>query len=159
MNNTLCQVLLRFWASFWDMLRNEKNPTYSEPRTQKPTSKILVLVINSLNLDLIQFLQKQGKIESDDCDQLYRATRCLWLGSKTDLSPKLNEDTRFQAKEESEYDVYLITITLEEQVSGFERNADQMARIYAFRKLAGLPVKVSERLTVEVYENTNVYSC
>ncbi|MDB9316185.1 hypothetical protein [Nodularia spumigena] len=157
--NDIGEYFRKFCGMFSDSSRNEKNPTYSEPRTQKPTSKTLVLVINSLNLDLIQFLQRQGKIESDDCDQLYRATRCLWLGSKTDLSPKLNEYTHFQAKEESEYDVYLITITLDEEVSGFERNADQMARIYAFRRLASLPVKVSERLTVEVYENTNVYSC
>lgn len=140
---------------------NQKNVVTSDPYTQEQTPKILILVINSLKQDIIQSLKKYEIIESGNCENLYLATQCLWLGSQDNLSQNFRYYEQFKVKsqEESEYDVYLVQIELENDDNGFKPDADQLKRISAFRKLTGLSVKVSDRLRVEVYENTGVYSC
>ena len=137
---------------------DDNYPSYpfSEPKT-------LILVVNVLKKDCLDKIQNQGdKIQSEDCEKLYRATSFLWMGDE--LHPKLNRNLNdsgafvVQEGAESEYDVYLLKIELPKANEGFEQNAGQLSRIDAFRELEGLSVQISPRLKVSVYENTNVYT-
>ncbi|MTJ47348.1 hypothetical protein [Dolichospermum sp. UHCC 0259] len=127
--------------------------------------QVLILVINSLKKDFVESLETQGKIEAQDCDQLYRATQTLWLGNKESDSSNLNyrfENPKqfvVQQQEDSEYDVYLIKIELDDPHPGFKPNVNQIERMSAFRTLAGSSVEISLRLTVEVFIDTGVYNC
>jgi hypothetical protein len=137
---------------------DDNYPSYpfSEPKT-------LILVVNVLKKDCLDKIQNQGdKIQSEDCEKLYRATSFLWMGDE--LHPKLNRNLNdsgafvVQEGAESEYDVYLLKIELPKANEGFEQNAGQLSRIDAFRELEGLSVQISRRLKVSVYENTNIYT-
>lgn len=130
------------------------------------TKQILILVVNVLKSEIIETIKTKKQIEPDDCEKLYRTTEALWLGTETDLSPKLaecfSENNQFMVSPgaESEYDIYLMQIELKNPDNGFKPTADQLDRIDAFRNLSDLSVdiKVSPRLRVDAYENTGVYS-
>lgn len=151
--------------------QQEKQGQSSEKEEAKDTpvpSKIpqtLVLVINALKAEIAETLKRQGKINPDDCQAIYRDTESLWIGYQSNLSSQLKNcfstSNQFVVPEgeESEYDVYLVQIELEDTDKGFKQNADQLARIDAFRRLADLSVnvKVSPRLRVNAYQDTGVY--
>jgi len=155
-SNSFVQI---FYAILSCLVSGRSSPDLSKPQTQ--VSKVLVLLITAREEDFIQSL-KSRKLELEDCEKLYRATRCLLLGSEKNLPERLQNYGKFKVENEasnSEYDVYLVTIRLKEPNAGFTPDADQIERNRAFRTLAGLNVEISDRLRVEVYENTGVYSC
>ena len=80
----------------------------------------LILVINSLKEDFIQSLDRQGRIEPNDCDRQYRDTQFLWLGVEELNYADFIVDSQ---QKQSEYDVYLVTIELEQDHPGFRREA------------------------------------
>lgn len=140
--------------------------TSSLPPVTVKNNQVLILVINVSKSKVVKELEAKGKVDSKDCEMLYRATESLWLGDKTDLSSQLSQSFSANSKfavspsEESEYNIYLIKIELSEADEGFKANAGQLDRIDAFRRLADLStnVEVSPRLKVEASENTGVYS-
>lgn len=147
-------------------LKNKEQIYSSQsPPIQRKIPQILVLVINALKAEIAKTLNRQGKINPDDYEAIYRGTESLWIGSQSNLSSQLKNcfstSNQFVVPEgeESEYDVYLVQIELKDTDKGFEKNADQLARIDAFRRLADLSVKVtvSPRLRVNAYQNTGVY--
>jgi hypothetical protein len=138
----------------------DTSPSSKFPEPVVIQRQVLVLVINSLKEDFIQSLKNQVRIEPNDCDRLYRDTQFLWLGDKGRLPKKLKDYDDFvvDLQQKSEYDVYLVSIELEQDHPGFRREANQMDRINAFRTLTDSRIKsISPRLKVEVYENTGVY--
>lgn len=156
--NSPCQWFISLFKK--DSISREdisNNDQYN--RTQK---SVLILVINSLKKDFVESLKTQRKIESQDCDQLYRATRYLWLGTESEFfnSPFKSHDNFLvgEGQEESEYDVYLIKIKLDYPFDGFKPNVNQLERISAFRTLADSNVEISDRLRVEVFRDTGVYN-
>jgi hypothetical protein len=152
------------------LLNQQKTLTESQrsPRQRPPSDsyippapipQILILVVNALKKDCLDKIQNQdNKIQSEDCEKLYRATSFLWMGDKSELNPKLKDCRDYIAQQESEYDVYLVEIELPKAKEGFKQDAGQLSRIDAFRELTDLTVKISSRLKVSVYENTNVYT-
>ena len=122
----------------------------------------LILIVNALKKDCLEKIQNQGnKIQPEDCDKLYRATKFLWMGTKDELDNNFKNYDAYiaQQDQESEYDVYLVQIDLPEMMEGFKQDANTLERIDAFRELINLPIKISPRLKVSIYENTNVYTC
>jgi uncharacterized protein (DUF2164 family) len=140
----------------------QDNDLISSP---KKSQECLILVINALKYKNVSHLATQGKISSDDSEIIYLATESMWLGLKDQIPVKLNEcfnsTNQFQVPEgeESEYDIYMIKIELEDLDKGFKAEADQLARIDAFRRLPDLSnnIKISDRLKVNAYKDTGVY--
>lgn len=145
---------------------NRERINTTPPPVQAKINQVLILVINVSKSEIVSRLKEKRKVDTDDCEKLYRATEALWLGSKTELSPKItqsfSESNQFtvSSSEESEYNIYLIKIELSESDEGFKPNAGQLDRIDAFRRLADLStnVEISPRLKIEASENTGVYS-
>jgi len=134
-------------------------PTSSIP---KNTNQFLILVVSHSQADFIKSLQAKEGIDFKDGESLYEITKYLWLGSETEYSKiKSNISEYLVAKgEESEYDIYLVYIKLDQADEGFTSNVDQLDRYDAFRKLADLSVNltISDRLQMEAYGNIEVYN-
>ncbi len=138
------------------------NHSFSTPTEAK---KSLILVVNALKYNSLTNLKTQKKITPDDSERIYRATESIWAGLQNKIPSQLNDcfssTNQFQVPkgEETEYDVYMIKIELDELDEGFEAEANQLARIDAFRKLPDLSsnMKISDRLKVSAYKNTGVY--
>jgi len=156
--NFLCQLLAEIFSQF----QKKDNQSHNIYPNKK---QVLILVINALKKDFVESLKTQAKIESQNCDQLYRATQCLWLGNEesndSNLKYHFDNPDKFvvQPQEESEYDVYLIQIKLDDPHPGFKPNVNQIERMSAFRTLADSSVEISNRLRVGVYRSTGVYNC
>lgn len=122
------------------------------------THKVLVLVINANREGVIDALRGHKSMETD---QLYEATQALWLGSKKEFEsgPERWFGKGCEISELSEYDVCLVRYELNEDDRGFHRNANQMDRLDAFRRLQakGLSPKVSQRVSCDAYRD-NFYS-
>jgi hypothetical protein len=132
------------------------NDSFTQLSPQK-----LILVVNSLKKSCLDEIKTNNKILNlDNCKKLYRSTSFLWMGSDDQLSSNFRNcnNYRVPSNEESEYDVYLVQIELPRFEKGFQKDADQIERSDAFRKLEGLKVKISDRLKVSVCENSNAYS-
>ncbi len=133
--------------------------------THEKTKESLILVINERKYNNISHLKTQRKITHNDSEIIYRATESMWTGLPNKIPSQLNEcfssPNQFQVPkgEESEYDIYMIKIELDELDKGFKAEADQLARIDAFRSLPDLSrnITVSDRLKVSAYKNTGVY--
>ncbi|MBW4680947.1 MAG: hypothetical protein KME19_12635 [Microcoleus vaginatus WJT46-NPBG5] len=125
-------------------------------------SSILVLVISASQADFLESLKDKKHIDVSEAEQLYQITRYLWLGSETELSQKRLDDNEYSVAKgaESEYNIYLVEIKLNQDDNGFKPNINQLKRHDAFRKLADseVDVKVSERLQIKAYENLKVYN-
>jgi len=122
-------------------------------RQRKPKDWTLVLVINAGKTLLINAIKKEG-IHKMDPDELYRSTQSLWFGEKSefetsDLASCFDESKKVTDENESEYDVYLIRLKLNNEVIGFHQDADDLDRMDAFESLIKNrnPVKISERLS------------
>ena len=125
-------------------------------------SSILVLVVSASNAEFLKSLKDKKHIDVSDGELLYPITRYLWLGSETELSQKKADINEYSVAKgtESEYNIYLVEIKLNQDDDGFKPNVNQLDRYDAFRKLAELAVdiKVSDRLQIEAYENLEVYN-
>ena len=129
---------------------------------QDADSWTLVLVVNAGRASVVNGL-REGGVVSQEGDQLYQATQALWFGRTSDyktseLSGWFDEDKRVE--ETSEYDVHLIKFEIEGDDRGLCRNANQMDRLDAFRrvKAKGYKCVVSPRLPSDAYGTTDVYS-
>ena len=146
-------------ASTFSTVQTPSNPTPSNPRI---TNQFLILVVSHLQADFLKSLQGKERIDFKDGESLYEITKYLWLGSETEYSKiKSNISEYLVAKgEESEYDIYLVYIKLDQADEGFTSNVDQLDRYDAFRKLADLSVNltISDRLQMEAYGNIEVYN-
>lgn len=122
----------------------------------------LVLVVNAGRAGVIDGL-RAGGVVSLDGDQLYQATQALWFGTATDFEVSALSSWFDEGKgveETSEYDVHLVKLELDGDDRGLHRNANQMDRLDAFRrvKAKGYKCDVSPRLPSDAYGTTDVYS-
>lgn len=147
------------------LARPRSHPTESRPAhtpAARPDRWSLVLVVNAERSRVIGGL-RDGGVVSLDGDQLYQATQALWFGPAADFeASSLSswfDETR-EVVENSEYDVHLIKLELDGDDRGLRRNANQMDRLDAFRrvKAKGYKCVVSPRLPSDAYGTTDVYS-
>lgn len=122
----------------------------------------LVLVINAGRAHVIDGL-RVGGVVSLDGDQLYQATQALWFGTTADFDASALSKWFEVAKgddQDSEYDVHLVRCELDGDDRGLHRNANQMDRLDAFRRIKakGYKCVVSPRLRSDAYGKTDVYS-
>jgi hypothetical protein len=139
-----------------------QNPPIPTPSVQIITKQFLVLVISASQSEFLESLKGKNHIDVSQGEQLYQITRYLWLGSETELSQKIHDINQYSVAKgaESEYNIYLVKIKLEQDEEGFKPNVNQIDRYDAFRKLNDLAVevKVSERLQIKAYEKLEVYN-
>ena len=149
-----------------DRERKKHSPT-QEPRSQRPSPKslsphwVLILVINAdKERAVIDMLQKKQWPDGDD---LYQATQALWSAPERDLSeahPELNDwlcdisGLSVKEHQESEYDVYLIRIDLDQKIRGFDQGVNPIDRLDAFRQIVGKGTiaRLSPRLPSDAYK-------
>lgn len=139
---------------------NSRDPSPHAPNAGKhvPPTWHLVLVVNAES-DIIKTL-RQGRFGDIDSDKLYQATQSLWMGDRFELTSSsilewFNEER--SATKQTEYDVYLIRIELEQHDSGLRRGANQMDRLDAFRRIPLSNATVSSRLPPDAYGAAHVF--
>jgi len=141
---------------------NPPSPTVQNTPIQRITKQYLVLVVSASQADFLGSIKDKRHIDIGDAEALYEITRYLWLGSENEYSQKIANVNQYSVSqgEESEYNVYLVSIELKQADEGFKPNINQLDRYDAFRKLADLvvDVKVSDRLQIESYEKFEVYN-
>ncbi|MEP6514817.1 hypothetical protein [Microcoleus vaginatus] len=143
---------------------NPPSPTVQAPPTQRITKQYLVLVVFASQADLLESLQTKRRIDITDGEALYEITKYLWLGSETDFNQRIASIDQYSVSkgEESEYDIYLVYIELNQADERFKSNVDQVDRYDAFRNLADADLEVkferSPRLQMEAYGNFDVYN-
>lgn len=131
-----------------------------EPSVQKNAIISLILVVSEAQQILVESIKNKEMIDDNDGDALYAATHFLCYENDKQISSKWNDLKRFQAKEESEYDIYLIKVRLKQYDDRFDPDVNSLDRYDAFLKLSELAnhVEVSPRLTMEVGEEFDFYS-
>ncbi|MBG0748944.1 MAG: hypothetical protein I4E98_20520 [Planktothrix agardhii KL2] len=141
-----------------------QTPPIPTPTVQKITKQFLVLVVSHSQADFLESLKAKRRIDFKDGESLYEITKYLWLGSETEYSkiePNIGKYSVAKGAE-SEYDIYLVSIEINQADEGFNSNVNQLDRFDAFRNLAlaDLPVNltISPRLQMEAYGNIGVYS-
>ena len=138
--------------------------TVQTPPIQRITKQYLVLVVFASQADLLESLQTKRRIDITDGEALYEITKYLWLGSETDFNQRIASIDQYLVSkgEESEYDIYLVYIELNQADERFKSNVDQVDRYDAFRNLADADLEVkfeiSSRLQMEAYGNFDVYN-
>lgn len=127
-------------------------------------SQVLVLVINASSMDKLDCFQSSYKIMLSEAEELYRSTRALWIGTKSEYlhSPLKNifdEKHSFTQEEQSNFDVCFVKLELTENHPGFEPNANPMDKLDAFKMLHKIATKVNvfSRLPSKFYQKTGVY--
>ncbi|WP_143437861.1 hypothetical protein [Hydrocoleum sp. CS-953] len=165
-NNTFSQTP----SQTSDPNSNTIHPQKQLPQTSDPTSNtpsppkqpyLLVLVVSASNKSLIDSLKTEEKINKENSEKLYQATQYLRQDTEDKLSQKLANLNQYQAKEPSEYDIFLITIELNQADERFKPNVNQLDRYDAFSNLYLANAKIQEispRLQIEAYGNLDVYS-
>jgi preprotein translocase subunit YajC len=143
-------------------VQNSSDKTLPQPPTSIITKQFLVLVVSHEQAGFLELLQAKEPIDFKDGESLYEITKYLWVGSETEYSKiKANISDYSVAKgAESEYDIYLVSIELNQADKGFNSNVDKLDRYDAFHKLADFAVNltISPRLQMEAYGNIGVYS-
>ncbi|MFB8788354.1 MAG: hypothetical protein U7123_05765 [Potamolinea sp.] len=141
---------------------NPPSPRVQAPPTQRITKQFLVLVVSSSQADFLQSLEAKGRIDTNDGETLYDMTKYLWLGSESEFQSKIANISQYSVSpgQESEYDICLVYIELNQADERFKSNVNQLDRYDAFRNLADLEVKfkISPRLQMEAYGNFEVYN-
>ncbi|MGF1981102.1 MAG: hypothetical protein RMY30_036720 [Nostoc sp. CmiSLP01] len=149
-----------FAASF---LKQDARRT-PNPVNSNNADNILVLVLNAVRKNLIDALQTNGQVTSNNWEELYTATQVLWVGSESvfvnEFQTWFNENRKITEEEQSEYDVYLVKIYLRNDEPGFKDGASQVERYFAFRNLPdnSQQLLVSPRLSSKAYGNANLYN-
>ncbi|WP_052312614.1 hypothetical protein [Geminocystis herdmanii] len=146
-----------------ESVSSSNNDGYFLNLSSTPISQKLILIVNALKKDCLDKIKNQdNRILPEDTEKLYRATSFLWMGIESELNEQFKNYSDYIAEtdQESEYDIYIVEINLPEVKEGLKKDVDKLSRIDAFRELSDLPdleIKISPRLKVSVYENTNVY--
>lgn len=139
------------------------NITKKQENLKPPKKQVLILVISTSKSFLINSLHNKISIDLEDCEALYEATRYLCQAEKAELEDKIHNinTTQFEVQPgtESEYDVYLIQLTLKQEDERFNPDVNQIERYDAFQSLPDLvtDVKISPRLTMDAYSELDVY--
>ncbi|MGI0482751.1 hypothetical protein ACN4EE_18445 [Geminocystis sp. CENA526] len=126
----------------------------------------LILVIRASNISLVNHIKNKGKIDQNDCENLYQSTIYLNYDNEDKFLyewQQLTNEKKFYISNEQEYsdgDIFLIKVKLKNTENRFNPNLDQIERYDAFMNLANLAIdiEVSERLDMEAYEKFNVYN-
>lgn len=143
-------------------VQNPSDKTLPPSPNPTITKQFLVLVVSHAEAGFLESLQAKGSIDFKDGESLYEITKYLWVGTEDKYSKiKANISDYLVAEgAESEYDIYLVSIELNQADEGFNSNVNQLDRYDAFRKLAdfAVDVTVSPRLQMEAYENIEVYN-
>ena len=143
-------------------VQNPSDKTLPPSPNPTITKQFLVLVVSHAEAGFLESLQAKRRIDFKDGESLYEITKYLWVGTEDKYSKiKANISDYSVAKgAESEYDIYLVSIELNQADEGFNSNVNQLDRYDAFRKLADLSVNftISPRLRIEAYENIGVYN-
>lgn len=143
-------------------VQNPSDKTLPPSPNPTITKQFLVLVVSHAEAGFLESLQAKESIDFKDGESLYEITKYLWVGTEDKYSKiKANISDYSVAKgAESEYDIYLVSIELNQADEGFNSNVNQLDRYDAFRKLADLSVNftISPRLRIEAYENIGVYN-
>ncbi|MFM6462679.1 MAG: hypothetical protein ACKPGC_10180 [Planktothrix sp.] len=143
-------------------VQNPSDKTLPPSPNPTITKQFLVLVVSHAEAGFLESLQAKRRIDFKDGESLYEITKYLWVGAEDKYSKiEANISDYSVAKgAESEYDIYLVSIELNQADEGFNSNVNQLDRYDAFRKLADLAVnfKISPRLRIEAYENIGVYN-
>ncbi|WP_146136588.1 hypothetical protein [Aphanothece hegewaldii] len=133
----------------------------SSTPVQPKTKYLLILVISATQTALIDSLKDKRKIEYGDCEKLYKATQYLCQNKETYLKYKWDNLEQYivQPGVESEYDIHLIKIELNQENKNFEKDVNQLDKYDAFFELVGLAdqVEISPQLQMEAYGNFDVY--
>jgi len=128
--------------------------------TQPSLEYSLVLVVYAAQKNLADSIRQKGRIDREDSKILYQATQRLSKNTQS-IEDINNGFDRFHVLEveESEYDIYLITIQLKQDEPRFNKGVNQLDRCDAFCELPdlALSVEVSERLKMEAYADFDVY--
>ena len=151
----------------------DPNPPGSDTSTVQPlpsptppvkiiTKQFLVLVVSHLQADFLESLKAKRRIDFKDGESLYEITKYLWLGDESKYFKIKDNLSQYSVSkgQESEYDICLVYLELNQADEGFKPNVNQLNRFDAFRKLADLSVNltISPRLQMEAYENIGVYN-
>lgn len=160
-------IALAVAAVGWVIYLLKSKPKREEERTRWPTStpaqrRVLILVVNARHSEILTTLRTNRVLNPSLAKPLYEATQALWFGTELEFNrSKLRDwfDPARRVAQESEYDVYLVKISVTSDDAGFHRDVTQVERFDAFTRLAerGAPVEVSERLPSEAYGTTEVY--
>ncbi|MFP4297391.1 MAG: hypothetical protein ACLFT0_05995 [Spirulinaceae cyanobacterium] len=146
--------------------KNSNTAFYSlPPITQKQENRkpkkeqVLTLVISASKSFFINSLHNKINIDLEDCEYLYEGTRYLYQVDQSEF--KFLDTTRFEVQPgtESEYDVYLVQLTLKQEDERFNPDVNQIERYDAFQNLpeSVTDVKISPRLTMDAYSELDVY--
>ena len=129
-------------------------------------NNILFLAVNPEYKNLIHDLKTNGKVTSNNYQDLFKATRSLYLVSDAKISQSLNNwfneiQKRPEMSKENEFDldVYIVKILLTQEHPGFKSNASLKERSEAFKGISEnlQKVFVSPRLSPEDYQNQSRY--
>jgi hypothetical protein len=150
----------------YQLTRERREAERTPPPRPTPTlaeRRVLVLVVNASRSEILTALQTERRLNPSLADQLYKETQALWIGTEAEFERapiRTWLDPARRVTQESEYDVHLVKIAVADDDEGFSRNASQVDRLDAFRRLSmsGAAVEVSERLPSEAYGTTGVYS-
>ena len=170
--NSLKESFVEKIPSFWGRDKQEKDETRLESSTKKLNNKqvstayTLVVAIRYTKSDILYGLQKGDYISVENADKLYQLAKFLWLGSQQDFRSNfsnlfLPHYVGINPSEESEYDIYLLKIQIQEYDEGFATNAKSNRRFDAFQRLSkiGKLADVSRRLPAIACENKGFYQC
>lgn len=124
--------------------------------------RFLVLVIAAEKASLIQSIKEKKRINYNDGEELYEITKYLWLGTESAFNKKIPNIQNYLVipGKESEYDIYLVYLKIQQSDEGFKPSVNQLDRYDAFRQLPDLILnfEISPRLQMEAYSNFEVYT-
>lgn len=144
------------------------HPSYALPtqtvNAQARENFSLILLINSDEQEVIKSLVDRKSLTEEISDDVCYASRYLWQGAEQDslfseIMTSFEGEGGNKDHEESEYDVYLVHISLPELMEGLERNKTLPERLDAFRQLAEKKpaVRCSPRLSSDEYSAEGFY--
>ena len=142
--------------------RKEKN-TNVHTTSCSPEQNVLILVLRAGNESCLNTLKENKRLNLELCDDLYKATRYLWVGNEAQFNSsqiiKWFDGTNI-AEQSSSLDVHLIKLILNKNYSGLLKSADGQSRYNAFKQMCQDGVQIegfSPRVSNAAYGTTEVY--
>lgn len=142
--------------------RKEKNANVHTP-SRSSEQNVLILVLRAGNESCLNTLKEKKRLNLDLCDDLYKATRYLWVGNEAQFNSsqiiKWFDETNI-TEQPSSLDVHLIKLVLNKNYNGLMKSADGQARYNAFKQLCQDGAQIeefSDRVSNAAYGTTEVY--